>query len=201
MVRVNDILEVAEGLEKKKKKTTSKETWKLFERTVASDFGTTRTPLSGMVKTITNSDTLHPKIYVECKYRANDYGFWDEFEQKRLENPDKIVVVCLHPKGMPLVHLYHCTDFFRRVSNSSIQLSLICHTKYKGVNTLFTQTIERSDIEEKIPVIAIKKKQGRGYLIGIEPRKFVELQKILNKHGQNGGSNSTGWRRSRTGEE
>ena len=45
-------------------------TWKAKERQVATDFGTRRTPLSGINSGHeTHSDTLHESIYAECKYR------------------------------------------------------------------------------------------------------------------------------------
>ena len=179
MVRMEDIQEVAEELGKKKK-TTHKETWKLFERTVAKDFGTTRTPLSGMVKTITNSDTLHPKIYVECKYREDDYTFWENFEEMREKYPNDILVLCICPKGRQMVHLYYAPDFFKRIKQGG-GIRLMLNIRNSGVCTLFEQTVERSELEDKLPVVALKKKNGKGYLIGVDPRNFTELQKILNK--------------------
>lgn len=180
MVTIDDIEGVAKELEKgkKAKKSTAKETWKAFERKVASDFGTTRTPLSGMVKTITNSDTLHPKIYVECKYRNDDYKFWEEFEETREKYPERIIVFCIHPKGRAMVHLYYAPDFFKRMGSGE-RIHIISNRSYSGVCTLFEQTIERSEIENKLPVVAIKKKNGKGYLIGINPKYFNELQSVL----------------------
>ena len=43
--------------------------WKQAERRVAALFGTTRTPLSGGNGRQTRSDTLHPRLYIESKYR------------------------------------------------------------------------------------------------------------------------------------
>lgn len=188
MISIEDIQEVAKVLGKKGRlnkdgepiKTTNKETWKAFERKVSVDFGTTRTPLSGMVKTITNSDTLHPKIYVECKYRNDDYSFWESFEETREKHPDKVIVLCIYPKDRAMVHLYYAPDFFKRIETSE-PIYLIVNKTYKGVCTLFEQTIERSEIEKKLPVVALKKKNGKGYLIGINPKYFNELQKVLKK--------------------
>jgi hypothetical protein len=42
--------------------------WKAFERVVARFFGTERNPLSGEnSRHHTNSDSLHPTLYIECK--------------------------------------------------------------------------------------------------------------------------------------
>ncbi len=43
--------------------------WKAFERRIAKSLGTERTPLSGISSRHTSSDTLHPDLYVECKWR------------------------------------------------------------------------------------------------------------------------------------
>lgn len=53
------------------KRKTSKSTWKGFERVVAGDFGTRRTPLSGGNGGITRADTLHPDLFIEAKYRQS----------------------------------------------------------------------------------------------------------------------------------
>lgn len=42
--------------------------WKAFEATVAKEFGSERTPLSGEnSRHDTHSDSLHPRIYIEAK--------------------------------------------------------------------------------------------------------------------------------------
>ena len=189
LVEMADIENYAE--EKRKKKIrlskngnviqeTTKEAWKLFERNVAKDFGTTRTPLSGSVKTITNSDTLHKKIYIECKYRNDEYTFWEKFEETREKYPNDIIVLCIAVKNRALVHLYYSPDFFKRIE-TGCGIRLMINNRNSGVCTLFEQTIERSLLEDKLPVVALKKKNGIGYLIGIDPVNFTELQKILTK--------------------
>ena len=186
MVTIEELEEVAKEVGTPKKNTTSKESWKAFERKVASDFGTTRTPLSGMVKTITNSDTLHPKLYIECKYRGDDFKFWDAFEQKRLDNPNTIFILCIHPKGRAMVHLYYFEDFFDRIKGSNKQVKIISSKVYKGICTLFEQTIERGAIEDKLPIIAVKKKGAKGYLVGVMPSEYKEVEKIISKKNHNG---------------
>lgn len=65
------------------RKPTSKSTWKSFEREVAKHFGTKRVPLSGSNSGHnTNSDTLHPKLYIECKVRGKS-AIWTLFEDTR----------------------------------------------------------------------------------------------------------------------
>lgn len=44
-------------------------TWKKAERRVAARFGSVRAPLSGGNGRLTRSDTLHPRLFIETKYR------------------------------------------------------------------------------------------------------------------------------------
>ena len=75
-------------------------TWKGVERKVAAFFGTKRTPLSGGNSGHTRSDTLHPALFVETKYRVKHSAvqLWRKTEElARKEN--KIPVVALVEKG------------------------------------------------------------------------------------------------------
>lgn len=102
-------------------KPTSKECWKSFERTVASYFGTRRVPLSGSNSGHgTNSDSLHPKLYIECKVRSK-IALWQ----------------------------------------------------------LFIDTEKKAKVEGKLPVVAIKQKGEKGYLLVMRPE---DLQKISESH-------------------
>ena len=83
------------------KKPTSKSTWKGFERRVAEMFGTKRVPLSGSNSGHnTNSDSLHPKLYIECKVRQK-IAIWQLFidTEKKAKNEDKIPIVAIKQKG------------------------------------------------------------------------------------------------------
>lgn len=181
MVTMKNLEEAVKEVGTPKKKTTSNESWKAFERRVAYDFGTTRTPLSGMVKTITNSDTLHSKLYIECKYRGKDFTFWDSLQKLVKDDPNTIYILCIHPKGRAMVHLYFSTDFFSRINGDKRRVKIISSKKFAGICTLFEQTIERSEIEDKLPIIAIKKKGAKGYIVGVSPSKYKEVEKVLSK--------------------
>lgn len=104
------------------KHPTSKSAWKSFERLVASFFGTKRVPLSGSNSGHgTNSDSLHPKIYIECKVR-HKFSLW----------------------------------------------------------SLFIDTEKKAKVENKVPVVAIKQKGEKGYLLVVRPDdldKLVEIRK------------------------
>ena len=160
------------------KNTTHKESWKAFERRVASDFKTTRTPLSGMVKTITNSDTLHPDLYIECKYRGKEFTFFEEFMQIR-DRMGIPPIFHIHPKGRHLLYLMYVEDFFRFINEPDLRAYKCRRDKYKAVSTLFEETIERSQLEDKLPIIAIKLKGAKGYLIGFSPRDRVLIKNVI----------------------
>lgn len=103
-------------------KPTSSSNWKSFERLVAGFFGTRRVPLSGSNSGHgTNSDSLHPKVYIECKVRGK-ISLW----------------------------------------------------------SLFADTESKAKVEGKVPVVAIKQKGERGYLLVMRPEdieKLVEIRK------------------------
>lgn len=82
-------------------KPTSKSCWKSFERTVANYFGTRRVPLSGSNSGHgTNSDSLHPKLYIECKVRSK-FSLWQLFvdTEKKAKIEGKIPIVAVKQKG------------------------------------------------------------------------------------------------------
>lgn len=83
------------------KKPTSKSTWKSFERKVAEFFGTKRVPLSGSNSGHgTNSDSLHPKVYIECKVREK-FALWSLFvdTERKAKVENKVPVVAIKQKG------------------------------------------------------------------------------------------------------
>lgn len=105
------------------KHPTSKNTWKLFERTVAAFFGTKRVPLSGSNSGHnTNSDSLHPTLYIECKVR-NKISIWQ----------------------------------------------------------LFIDTENKAKVEGKLPIVALKQKGEKGYLLVIRPEDLQKIAEIQSK--------------------
>lgn len=113
----------------KKKDGTHRNTWKHMERVVATFFGTRRNPLSGGNSGHSRSDSLHPEIFIESKFRAK-LPVWD----------------------------------------------------------LFYETADLAKLEKKIPVVALKKKGQKGFLIVCEMKdlcKLAELKQI--KDGESNG--------------
>ena len=102
------------------KHPTSKSTWKGFERVVADFFGTKRVPLSGSNSGHnTNSDSLHPSLYIECKVRGK---------------------ISLWP--------------------------------------LFEDTEGKAKVEKKFPIVAIKQKGSKGYLLVMRPEHLLKIAAI-----------------------
>jgi len=69
--------------------------WKQFERRVAGLFSTARAPLSGGNSRHTRSDSLHPNLFISCKYskKSSLHTLYDE-ENKKAEEEDKMTVLC-----------------------------------------------------------------------------------------------------------
>lgn len=74
--------------------------WKAFERRIAKSLGTVRTPLSGGASRHTTSDTLHPDLYVECRYRASSalFRWWFVVRQSAIKER-KVPIMAMHLKG------------------------------------------------------------------------------------------------------
>lgn len=78
--------------------------WKQFERRVAKLFGTKRNPLSGGNGRHGRSDTLHPRLFLECKNHAATPGF--SFFQKVMaeaKKEEKLPVLVQQPKNSKTV--------------------------------------------------------------------------------------------------
>lgn len=81
-------------------KLTHRETWKSCERRIAAMFGTVRTPLSGGSSRHTNSDTLHPELYIEIKKRKRP------LLRKRHRDAFKKAEIKAEQEGKPLLYVY-----------------------------------------------------------------------------------------------
>jgi hypothetical protein len=80
--------------------STHRSTWKRRERDAARVFGTKRQVLSGSSGCESNSDSCHPRLYLECKLRASSAtrSLW-ELTKARAVKEGKIPVVLLYDKG------------------------------------------------------------------------------------------------------
>jgi len=81
---------------------THRRTWQLFEERVARFFGAHRNPGSGCGMTETQSDSLHPALFVECKLRARSpiHALFREVEAKA-KREGKTPILALQEKHYP----------------------------------------------------------------------------------------------------
>jgi hypothetical protein len=98
--------------------STHSGTWKRAEAKVAAMFGSLRQILSGSSGRAENtaSDSTHPRLFIECKYRDRHAvrGLWErtrDLAKKERKTP----VVSLVDKGMPGFLLCIHSDDFRAV--------------------------------------------------------------------------------------
>ncbi len=75
--------------------------WKRAERMGAAAIGSTRTPLSGGSSRHTRSDSLHPTIYLEMKYRKT-FGVVSQIrkEEVKAKKEGKIAVLGFQQRGL-----------------------------------------------------------------------------------------------------
>jgi len=75
--------------------------WKRAERKGATLLGTTRTPLSGGSSRHTRSDTLHPVIYLEMKYRKS-FAVVSQIkkDEKKAKKEGKVAVLGFQQRGL-----------------------------------------------------------------------------------------------------
>jgi hypothetical protein len=84
--------------------------WKAAERSIAKSFGALRNSLSGGNSKLTKSDTTHPRLFIEVKWRVKHTAvtLWDK-TKVLASGEGKRPVVALREKGRPgfwvLVHI------------------------------------------------------------------------------------------------
>ena len=75
--------------------------WKRAERKGATTIGSHRTPLSGGSSRHTRSDTLHPTIYLEMKYRKS-FAVVSQIrrEEEKAKKEGKVAVLGFQQRGL-----------------------------------------------------------------------------------------------------
>lgn len=107
-------------------------TWKSIERKVASFFGSKRTPLSGGNSGHTRSDSLHPVLYIETKYRKEHsaINLWRK-TAVLADLEKKVPVVALAEKGSRGFWLVVHSEDLHAVTNQR----LVAQMMAKQLNT------------------------------------------------------------------
>lgn len=133
-------------------------TWKTVELRIAKDFGTDRTPLSGINSKHTGSDTLHDKLFIEVKHGKNHiiemaYKLWRKFHIIHLKSFDG--------EGF----MYEKTDIMRTVEMGLKMKPLTVFRTNSSIMTLYRKTAIKARTENKIPLVVLHATGATGYLI------------------------------------
>lgn len=97
-------------------------TWKSVERRIARWFGAERNPLSGSNSGHSGSDSLHPLLFIETKYRArwSVLTVWHKARELATKE-NKVPVVCLGEKGKRGFWVLCHSDDLTAVANQRVQ--------------------------------------------------------------------------------
>ena len=106
--------------------------WKQFERFVSTIFSTTRTALSGGNGKITRSDSLHPNLFVSCKYtQSNNKGLRALVDEEREKAAvEKKIAVCVigeagdRANSLVVLHLKDLSPFCELIKNGSVACNM-----------------------------------------------------------------------------
>jgi hypothetical protein len=107
--------------------------WKNFELYVAKIFNTSRNALSGGNAKISRSDSLHPFLFLSCKYTAAFSArlrkLVDE-ERSKAVVENKISVVVLgqasdRSNALCIIHLKDLADFVQGVKDGNIHVNMV----------------------------------------------------------------------------
>ena len=149
-------------------------TWKVFEREVARFFGSTRTPLSGGNGKQTRSDTLHPVLFIECKYRKSFpivRMYLNELKKEQYNHK-----IYLSYCGITAIPSYLLKDY---IDNFEKYFCLVY-----GYPNMIMETISeaenQAEAETKIPIVCIKQKQQKGFIVFFNPIYMQEIKRELN---------------------
>ena len=128
-------------------------TWKNRERQIAGILKTNRTPLSGSSSRHTSSDTLHEKLYIECKYRKR---------HPILHVSTGPIVIKCASDGRSWV-LWHY-NYLQDVKKDGYIASLKTKTRKRWATVgLWLDTAEKAKKENKLPVVALFELYQRGF--------------------------------------
>ena len=90
-------------------------TWKKAERRVAGFFGSTRNPLSGSNSKHSQSDTLHPDLYIEIKYRKTHTTrtLWEDTQTKAKQEGKIPICALVESRRHGFLFVIHSDDLNR----------------------------------------------------------------------------------------
>ena len=145
--------------------------WKAYERRVARYFGSERTPLSGGNSRHTRSDSLHERLYIECKSNMQIKILSDWGDLRRRAKATESIPVVFYPHTIyqgvwsiaPAV-LFHSDSLPIYTSDNPTVLDIlqcnhcILQHKHDAIMRLYDDTLVKAAEEGKIPLLAIGQK-------------------------------------------
>ena len=173
------------------KNPTHKSTSKVFEAEVARLFGSNRTPLSGMCNSITKSDIIHDHLFVECKLRAtlpvsDRYRLAEKTSLPifNISNYTKYKGTLWLVDPRYLVEIESGTTRKRNLRGEIVHMEhskgIITEDKKAGqIVSLFNQVAEKAAVENKIPMVAVRKKYHKGWLVALEPKHLPFINQFI----------------------
>lgn len=112
--------------------------WKSFERYISGIFRTTRNALSGGNSKLTRSDSLHPKLFISCKYTRNNHKTLrtlvaEERDKAVKENKTAVCVIGEfddRANAIVVIHLQDIHTFCEAVRNGEIETTVVPGSKW-----------------------------------------------------------------------
>lgn len=107
-------------------------TWKAFERFIAGIFCSTRNSLSGGNSKMTRSDSLHPHLFISCKYtQSNHLGLRklvdEEREKAAAENKTAVCVIGQagdKSNALVVIHLKDLPQFCQDILDAKVTINM-----------------------------------------------------------------------------
>lgn len=107
--------------------------WKCFERYISGIFRTTRNALSGGNSKLTRSDSLHPKLFISCKYTRNNHKTLRTLvaEEREKAVKEQKTAVCVigefddRANAIVVIHLKDIHTFCEAVRNGEIETTVV----------------------------------------------------------------------------
>lgn len=152
--------------------------WKAFERELGRRLGTYRTPLSGSNSRHTQSDTLHKDYYIEAKYFSRD------------DSPFRPIYNLVRKSNIPLswtisrkeVYVIFHTYYHNCDATTFEPITMTPHQRRWSIWRFFQKDVmKKAREEDKLPVLAIKKRARKGEVIICRLEDYLYLAAELSK--------------------
>jgi len=138
----------------------SSKRWQGFEKSIAKVFNTLRTPFSGSNSGVTSSDSLHDRLYVECKFHQKQAILTlmkDTEEKARFEG--KLPIIALsdpEDKYKDKYIMFNIKDMFkivREIDLHELDKRIPEHTTiHKLMETSSSENRNLYDVSEKLTI-------------------------------------------------